>query len=518
MSRKVRENILVTKNNLPFLTAGTSLFLNASGRKPPKLAVQPGQPFLVDPKTYLAINPATFDRAVHPNYILGVGVDLDGDGIAETYRSAFGEIFSDCKITDINSDAPACGVSEVVDLLFGCTGEDQTYSLNVFVDDDTTQNQFPYNRPDIYTFSARVNSSSCSGCEAPEVCDTLVDNFVDAINGDAFRDVDIRLQGTFLPRDPVPLPFTAAKLYTSSFTLTVTPAAGVCNGCKAITGLQSFTYLPVGGTAPGDTETVVFTNNVNPANAEETLIGQLPGIVDQINAALQADGAPGGSAILVGSPGDCCGLRIEINAPLDAAGFIDWDDEAVATVESNPFTGSTYTCGIRLIAREVEIECNCQYPANPVKGYLARHIKIYTASGFDKAGVTINKVQNTVYPKNLGYHWQYREYQSDNGGMGREHNNYNDQYGRLRVPGPDDRANSTVVDCKQTYCSFIFEHGLQEPGNGVFDRNAIMSGRTILLVPSGDTTTVTAVEGFLSNYADSAGACSKSFTSLTCGE
>lgn len=501
MSRKVRENIIVTKGDHAFVPAGTQLLIPQGGTQPPKLNLVPGQGFIADPKTFITVDPATFDPNNNPQFMIGVGVDMDGDGIAETIRTSFGEHIDVRNLTAYNVAAPQCPIYEIVDFKFKCTYEDMPYGLSVFVDDDMTQNQYPFNKPSVYTYTTKVKGSACSDCTTEDICSDVAQRFVDAINQDAFRDMDIRLNEVVLPLEKVFLPFEAAYLFPQSYTFCLNPSSNPCGGCTAVPAITGVRF-DVDGT-PTDFN---FTFTTNPSDSTQTMIGQLENVVMQINDVL-----PVGRASLLGNPAECCSLTIDVNTPVENMVFLDASGDPVNPCSvTNPFDGTDFECGFRLYAKPVEIKCSDPFPPNPVLGYFGRHIKVFPSDGFQDAGVQVTRIQDNVFPKNLGYNWKHREYRSDNGGLGRDFNPYNDKFGPIGLPGTQDRAMNTITDCKETYCSYIFEHKINDNGNGVFGRIGQYAGRTILLIPAGDTATQTSFEAYMANFADASHITAKS--------
>lgn len=511
--RQVRENIVAAKGNYSVYTAGVSI-LGANGKLLPK----PGQVVVYDPDTLISLG-AGITKDTNPRIVIGVAEDLNGDGVSDVIRKSFGDIVHGCNITNATGKGPTCGTHEVVDLLFDCANCGEGYSVHVTVEDDQTQNQYPYNRPALYSATGTVPCNDCEDCDTAADTTALACAIEDALN--ATVPTDPTKYSFYHKASPPEMPFTAVRLYNNSYLYCLSPVTlTACDNCINVAGLKSIT-VTVG---EGDPVVTAFTNNTNPDNSSYTLLGQLQGIVDQINDALDGNG----HAVLVEGIGDCCPYQLEINTcatvvltdvadatvdpcdstnPLDAVTFAKTCKNCGATTETK-----TFTAGIRIISKAIKLNCRADgYPANPPISYLGRRINIH-GSGF--GSTYTRKVQSMTWPQNMGYTWQYRDYASDNGGHGRGHNPYNRAYGPLNLPGDQDRANSPSVACGTSYCSYILGHQLPGLPTGVSEPVRNARGRTVILIPSKDEVTKASFEAIINPYLMS-GSC-LSLEEITC--
>lgn len=516
--RKRGEAILATYGNLPLVAAGTDIFIQTKARTAPFINVLPGQGVFYDPVTNKAVTGAGVTQAVYKRLVFAVGIDTNGDGMTDILRKPFGDEFRACAVNAATAEPPRCGVPEIVDVLFKCTKLDEPYTLSISIEDDQTQNEFPFNRPANYTYTAELRSDNCVGCTTEEQADKVACALVDAITLESYRNADVSVQGRPTPWDGADLPFYAVRLFEHSVVFCLNPVAGACDTC---TEIAAITGISIDGV---DT---LFTNSVNPANIANTLQGQLMHITNQINTIL----AGTGTATVTRGAGSCCTYNLEINTCnadtivlLNAAGA---DVVPCSTtnplapitidptcIDCTPESGEvTFPAGIRLIAKPVLYTCS-GYPANPPKGYLGRTIRARVGSGFDNATTYIRKAQAMELPENWGYHWQWREYAS---GIRQGHRGspYNTNYGSLGLPGGNSRLLDGTVKCNTGYCSYILEHDLVSRTIGAAGPYIANKGRTVILIPSADTTTRTAFELAINAWI-AAGACTN-LSTITCG-
>lgn len=505
--RKVRENILVTRGNYPVYPADQDVFASDGSLIP-----VPGQLVVFDPRT-LKSKKGAITVADYPRLVVGVVEDTDGDGVGDTIRSTFGDVLYGNNINTYTAEPAKCGVPEIVDVLFKCTEANEGYSINVMVEDDQTQNQYPFNRPSTYTVTAEQLSTDCATCVETGDCTALACAFVDRFNN---RVVDATKTVDFKKRKAISefAPFHVVRLYENSFVFCLAVGDGTCENCVDTAALVQITANDAGG---DDAIDVTFTNAQNPNDSERTLLGQLNNIVNQINTALGNNG----HATLTKGFGPCCTYQLEVNTCYADFTLIgDGDAEIVPCSETNPFdpitianactncgsesdTELTFTCGLRFIAKPVDANCNNTYPPNPPKGFFGRHLKVFT-EGFAKGATYTRVVQKMQLPTNQGYIWQWRDYASDNGGKGRGHNPWNDSsYGPIGLPLANDRAHSARVKCRETYCSIILEHSIPHTDMGIHGRATAARGRSVLLIPTGDSTTIGEVETLFNSYVPS---------------
>jgi len=176
--RKSRENIIVAKGNYGLFPAGEMVF-NGDG----SINVLPGQIVFYDPVTKKGLGPGTTVSDVD-RIKLGVGCDTTGDGMADTIRMTFGDNVYGCNIDALTAEPPTCGLPAIKDLLFGdCLECGQNLSIAIHVEDDSTQNQYPYNKKAEYIYTASTGECGCDDCDDAVPCEQAVCALIDAING-----------------------------------------------------------------------------------------------------------------------------------------------------------------------------------------------------------------------------------------------------------------------------------------------------------------------------------------------
>jgi hypothetical protein len=511
MSTRIAEQVLVTKGNYPVFPAGQAVWgAPTPNSKTPTLNVLPGQIVIYDPSTNLSLGPsATVENA--PRIIIGVGVSRTGRGNADFLLTAAGQTIDGCAIKEINVTAPKCGQPEVKDLLFSCVDSNEPYTITVSAWDTDIRGQFDYNRPAEYVFTRSVHAASCQDCTSGDFSRQLACEFVDAINGKIPTGWDVTKNGKFIT--PTALPFTASRLYNNSLVFCLSTVENdACSNCHLINRLHSFTYD--GAEAP-----VVFTNSNLPGNVEVTAIGQLEGIVEQINAVLGGNG----TATLIASGANCCPYSIEINTCLSDFVLNGWDNEEEEPVALEPCGETTnpleqpanaptctnceesedgtltFPAGIRIFSKPVDPGAGCYIP--PVRTYLARQIEVYPRAGFKPGTFAIVEVQDAENASNLGSQLIHLEYRENKGGPGRHLDRpYNSIAGRFNLPIAGDRITSLQTDPNEQYCHFVIEHGLPNSTVSYHGDKYAAKLRTRIFIPSSDNVTLTDFSTILNAY------------------
>jgi len=196
-----------------------------------------------------------------------------------------------------------------------------------------------------------------------------------------------------------------------------------------------------------------------------------------------------------------------------------------ASFEATTFAGgvdgetggyTTYSAGFRIIAVRNELVCNPLSPVpNPVSGTGLRQLQLFPTRGFDCGRSKIVHYQSATPPENLGYHFQWQDFASANGGLGRGHEPFVRQgYGPLGLPLGRGPEGAVQPRCKETYCSYTIEHSIPYRDQTVYGTQVHPRGTTIVLIPSGDTTTRTEFEAIINDYFPSCDCPIK--TSVTC--
>lgn len=519
--RKVRENILVAKGDLACYAGGQDVFIRTNNDgTPPTIAVLPGQLVWYDPITGYSINPANISKSANPRIVLAVGHDTNGDGISDELRKGFGEIIDSYAISAATAEPPRLGVPAIKDLLFKCTTCEEAVSINIAVEDDSTQNQYGFNRAAVYNYTVQPACAGCDTCTEEDNCAEIACAIEKKVKGNKDNYLNARKNGGRIGAFPTNQPnFHVVRLFATSYQFCLTNVGNDCTDCA---GLVPITGITIDGDA------TVFTQSYN---GDKTEFGQLQNIVNQINVLLEGKG----SAVIVASSGSCPTYEIEINTCLEnitlQVGLGQEADDLEPCSTTNPFapitidpdcvdcetvpTTVTYSCGVRVIGKPVILPCDC-FPPNPPKSYLSRKIDIYPVKGFKPGAYHVQTIQENTYPENTGYQWAWREYKQAVGGSGRQYRPYNSSFGPIQLPIKGDRAKSAVtVDCKASYCSYILEHSLVTTPNQFITNPLVARGRTVVLIDQADTTTRTSFETGVNNLLTTEGGIV--LKTITCG-
>lgn len=511
MSTKIRENFLVGSGNQALYPAGQPVFdhSNSTGAAPTSL-VPVGQFVFYDPSTELSINTATWSKSTHGRFVLGVGDDPNGVGYATHIRKAFGEIFYGCHINSMHTDCSSCGLQQVQDVFIkGCVDVDEPISIKFTVLDHDSNVQFGYQVGPSKTVTAQVSSELCNACSEEADPTKLINALWQQLKpqiGRPSRLTNLK-RGTFPEDASYKYPFTITPLYTTSYNYVLTDVSGSCTGCLGSTPLQSIVI---------DGDTVTFSSSVRSVveTVATSTYGQLQLAVKQINKALNGKG----SAVLKKSTG-CCDYDIEVNtclpmgnltvgatgntttvSPTTSSPFQTIDGVNDSFVCDNDSTSFTPTAGFRVITDPIVFEDSC-FVNLAMPKWLKREVRITTAHAYQtNFPFYIKEKQAATEPRGLGLSWAVREYKSDNGGSGRNHNGYNEKFGYWGLPGKNDRANAGRVNPRDNYASIVIDHSYMSSPNEHIGYMNKLHGRTVLLVPQDNTTTKTALETAFNNY------------------
>lgn len=335
---------VVASGDYALATAGQTLFtiIGSGSRRRISYNVSPGQivAYVIEGGVTRTVDDGTLAAGdIHELYI-GVGVDLDGDGVTDDIRHIGIEQVGGCDPREVSTSSPRCGSPQIMDFYFDCTECNETYSVIVRVDDNQTRSYSPWNKSfSEFVGSIVTNCNSCNDCPAEHNCKEIACKLADALNNDLDLKVGSRKypdwKGQGLPR-----PFFATRLHSNSFVYCLSPQTEV-GGCKDCTYIGAITGALINGTK------YTFVGNTNPADATQTFPGQLDGIVQQLNDAFiteysggQVDVNPhAGSAYVTGSYQDCCPIQLHVNT-CDASFILlgPGDVEIVETSNNNPFT------------------------------------------------------------------------------------------------------------------------------------------------------------------------------------
>lgn len=623
--RKVRENIIASYGDQAVFSADQCVY-NDDGT----VAVGVGQLVFYNPRTLQSVGP-TVTVAASSELVVGIGYDLDGDGVADTIRTGFGDKLYGGNIQAVTAEPASCGSPEIVDLLFKCVGCDEDLSIEVKVRDDQTENEYPYNQYAGYVETVRTTCIDCEDCDPTFDGDEAICQFVKQFNESGYK-AEYGMYGYNKNRNKKANPkgFRAVQLHPTSLWYCISSASpNACDTCSHVEGIKAFTV---------DGVQTTLSNALDPANPTLTLRGRLKSIEKQINDVLGGDGH---AIVTAGTNESCCQIQLHVNT-CQAFTLIDDQDATITPCKvENPFgginatgtltlsanlsntetvviggktytaqssltdsdgnfligasasdtidnliaainlgTGSgslyaasttantdvvatagagdtlvltaltsgtpgnsvtttetsataawgaatleggvdafafarecsncssanqvTFTNGIRFIADPVELECGVFGIDNP-RGFLTRKLEVFPVSGFQSGATYVRKAQVGMEPENTGYQWLWREYAQDAGGRGRDYIPFTQTgYGLHGLPlGKGRSSNYQTAACREQYCSYVIEHSIPNKDTGVHGNMTAARGRTVILIPQGDTVTQADFEAILNNYITS---------------
>lgn len=514
--KNISKNV-VTSGNYALATAGVPLFtvVGSGSKKRLVYNVLPGQlvAYTVTGGVSLTVDTGSLAASDINGLFIGVGVDTDGDGMTDDIRHIGIEGIAGCNPDEVSTSSPRCGNPQVMDFYFDCTECDETYSVLVKVDDNETRSFSPWNKSSAeFVGSVTTQCSSCDDCPVEHNCKEVACKLSDSLNGELDLKVANRLypdwKGTGKSR-----PYFATRLHENSYTYCLSPTSA--DDCTECTDIAALTGVTINGTV------YPFKANTRPGSPLLTMMGQIDGIVAQINEAFITEYSEGqvgvnphaGSAYVTGTYQDCCPLQLHINTC--DAGFILHGAAAPIdpTTTSNPFedygtvdndmncidcgdtvTQKVFPCGIRVIAEQVKGGCDC-YMDKPLAFY-GRTIDILPyGEGWRGKPWRKAEVQKMELPAGFGSFIQWLEYQDLPEGRGRRYSRSNVNQGWGNMPESKSRIkNAVTAKCDTSYCSYYLKT--------ISDKRKLNNERGEITVhsnihiPSGDAATVAAWEGF----------------------
>lgn len=511
MSRAANTSVLVTSGDLAMVAAGTAMFSCPVGLDgDAAINAIPGQLFAMNPDTHVAVDDSTVSASNIDRLIFGVAVDLDGDGLADTYRAVAGDELYGHYIDAVEAEAPVCGLPAIKDFLFKCTNVDSSYGVKIAVQNNTTRSYFPLNRGEEFILTVDTDDPSCSTCtpthDCKEVACKLVESFY--MTGlDQYPD---------WKRSRKNFPIEVHRLFDTDYEFCLTPDDSACADCVYVSALDT---VRIGG---AEGTVTALTNTVNPADNTQTLIPQLKRLVAQVNTLL----GDYGHATLSQGTGGCCPIKLLVNTCLtfeignndgEAITYLtpcnENEDETqpnpldpIANVDDCPNCGddattTTYECGIRVIVKPEMLDCNCAYPDLPPKAYFFGKVDIFPVDGWPTGSTTVVTKQEIQLPQNFGYWVKWLEYAQSTSGHGKGYLPFNHNRGQLGLPQSGGRIDAvTLANCKVDYCSYHIEHRIPWSDHGISGVYASPSAQTSIFVPTGDTTTKTSLEAFIAAW------------------
>ena len=525
---------LVTAGNLGFVANNTDLYtLTRKGDKFKKrYNVNPGQLVMWSedptcstvPKT---IAPANLDLAELADLKIGVGVDMDGDGLVDAIRSISPLDLQGCTIDALDATAPQCAVPQIKAIYPECVSCD-AISARVRVYDQDSINFSEHALKAFHEFTATYvpDCTSCSDCDKTVTCDEVVCGLVDALN----NDTDFKIDGDPYPHyynTGVERPYKAFKLWNTWKSYCISPEVGEgCTECNSIEALTTFTV---------DGDDFDF-NLTKPGDDTQTLVAQLELAVEAINAKFdEVTGVHGGFAFISRGQGTCCPIQLFVTTcddTFEIAGLTECEG-AVAPFPAftkaptckqcgSADTTTTPSCGIGIFVRPDTVPCNC-WDLNRPSQFLGRWVEIDLISGSGNDNTPKYSKKATLLEgqvaSGFGSEIQYLEYANNIEAIGFEGFQYdlgNDEEGWQGLPRATSRIrNAITADCNKSYCSYYLRHrGQVEYGPHRNFINKLLDG--FIHVPQNDATTKTAVEALFTKFVALVPQTCKVLANATC--
>lgn len=510
-------NNVVTKGNYSMVAAGTNLWAGTrKGGTGLLFNVSPGQPvaFYLDKDAGTGV-PTTVDSSnltadmLKKGIHIGVGVDLDDDGLVDDIRLIGQDGINGCLISQFRTIAPSYGLPEIKDLYFKDVKCDKTYSTLVKVDDNLTRSFAPWHKTSLEFVGSTVYdcNTACDNCsEGTADAGEVACQLVDALNNDFELKLYDDLYPDFKQRRTFSRPFRAVKLHNNSFVFCFTPADATCEDCTHIDGVAKATVNSVEYTLQG---------TLNPADNTQTLIGQVQQVADQINDLFEEHIGPhSGHAYVTGGFGKCASIELHVNTC--DANFVLTDhanapiapcttNDPLATVYTleddcvdcgDQASTETYSAGIRIFAEQLMPECDV-FLDKPQPLY-SRFIEVDAiGDGWSCSKHRRVTAQAATPPANIGPQVQWEEYQSQPIGRGRDYRRGTNNQGWLGLPGQKSRVRLAPLhsNCGTSYCRYDVDGAvnIRRANNEKYPMEFFSS----IFVPQGDSVTKGSVEQFL---------------------
>jgi hypothetical protein len=525
---------LVTAGNLGFVANNTDLYtLTRKGDKFKKrynvgvgqLVMWSADPTCSTvPKT---IAPANLDLAELADLKIGVGVDIDGDGLVDAIRSISPLNIQGCTIDALDATAPQCAVPQIKAIYPECVSCDAiTARVRVYDQDSINFSEHALKAFHEFTATYVPDCSSCDDCEKTVTCDEVVCGLVDALN----NDTDFKIDGDPYPHyynTGVERPYKAFKLWNTWKSYCIAPEVGEgCTECNSIDALTTFTV---------DGDDFNF-NLTKPGDNTQTLVAQLEQAVEAINAKFdEVTGVHGGFAFISRGQGSCCPIQLFVttcDTTFEIAGLVECEAAVTPFASFTPNTtckqcGTTATpvaatCGIGIFVRPDSVPCNC-WDLNRPNQFLGRWVEIDLVSGSGNDNTPKYSKKATLLEgqvaSGFGSEIQYLEYANNIEAIGFEGFQFdlgNDEEGWQGLPRATSRIrNAITADCNKSYCSYYLRHrGQVEYGPHKNFINKLLDG--FIHVPQNDSTTKTAVEALFTKFVALVPQTCKVLTNATC--
>lgn len=465
-----RESILVTANNYALVTAGTKLY-NADG----SINILPGQLGIYDAANHTALGTAVSKNKVY----FAVGVDTNGDGIADTIRKSAGEELVKCKFDSATAEPPRGECPEIWDFMFDCTTCEAEYGIQVKVDSPEFAPFFADEMYPTYPFNITTDCCGCELCTTEHNCNEVVCKFVDAIN----QTTNNGPSKNTIKKD---LPFVAERLFANVYTIQLPCIDGNC-GKTYLEALESITINGV--TTP--------ITIADPNNANQMLIGQIKLLENQLNTILTQ-----GTVRIYQKCSDTC-YEIMINTCDTVTAVAGKVTPSLPVVVTHPLTVTTetnctdcedagtttktYPCGIRLISKMFPVDCGC-FPPKRYIGTRYTKLGVYPTTGFSCNNFKTNQVQTVTLSEGKGVDLRWREFMQETGGAGRNYDPYVQSFGKFGVHS--ERMSSSILSQCIDYCVYSLRHHSSSNPEAPLGPTYNSILQTTLIIPSTDSTTM----------------------------
>jgi len=508
--RKVRENFIVGGNGVA-VVAGDNYIYSLDGElEGLNGIINTNDLVFYDVRTGLTVTAG--DTSVDiPKLGIGQAVDPQGLGYPTTIRNVYGGYIDSCALENVTTEPPNCGCNQIQDFFTKCTFEGDTYAITIETRGDKELDYNLWNQWTKETFSVNIKdfTTDCENCDTTIDCTAVMCALSGKINAHE-KTYSAKQNGPFLKRalnqQVKKRSFVAYPIYAFDKTYDIVHADTACEDCVHITGIGG---IDIAGTQ------YIFSNTTI-AGGVLSLKGQQDRIVNLINKAFRDEGVEGHAVLkqqIKGTGAPCCDFQILINSCVT----FDLEDGNQATIVQaavNPFTaitvdphckgcvpGSSWTptCGLRVVALGLNIDCDCNNPVDR-KAWYHNEVRISVPTDNNYQTYVTSVVQATVIPDGLGVQWKKRMLDADNGGKGRDYDGWTvDKTGIYSV----DRKGTAFTDafanlvCQNTYCSIIFTHGLKAASISTTGSPTVAKGRSILLLDNADGALFTAVAAIL---------------------
>lgn len=478
-----RENILVSKGDLALVPVGTKLY-NTDG----SMNILPGQLGIFNASNHIAVDATSIvDKK---NIYFAVGVDTNGNGVADSVRKSAGEIINKCSIDAASAEPPREECPEIWDFAFNCVECNDTYSLKVQADG---VEWWPFfEKEHLPTFKFPVVTTCCSECgdncdEPIYNCSKWVEEVIEMIEQKKKIDgIEARnLVSQEYPFIAVPLSATIAE-YTIPC-INGMPAAikTISVGGDTLDGacvLGSGIFIQSNGTMnPGQFGTL--ENYLSGQTNNTVKFKFIQACTNGCWKLIVTGASEYGNAVVLNNNNDCSAGATTAVTP--------------TTLAPLQIDGVTYNCGIRFIGKIYEMECGC-FPPKEYRSQRGTKLRVFPSAGFGDCGWATQKVQDLQVSEGQGVDLRWREYRQQLGGAGRTYDSYHMHYGKLGVYG--DRVREAVTSECTTYCQYEFiHHSKSQPLAPMgWTNNTYL--QTTVAIPSSDSTTKTAFENVINAW------------------